>query len=67
MQDIFQLGVRDAELPPPDRRHSSDSGVVKRIAKGAAADHSRRADDNKTCLAWWPRVHDRARCSSQST
>jgi hypothetical protein len=66
MQNLFQLGVRDAEPPPSDRRHNSDSGVVKRVAQGVAADHSRRPDDNKTCLAW-RNDHDRARCSSQST
>jgi len=48
MQNLFQLGVRDAELAPPDRRHGPDGGVVEGIAQGATANHSRPAHDDKT-------------------
>ena len=53
MQNLCQLGVRDAELPAPDRRHTSDGGVIERVAKGVSADHSGRAHDYK---ALWPAV-----------
>jgi len=67
MQNLFQLGVCDADRPPPDRRHSFDIRVVERIAQGVSADHSGRAHDDKMCVASQPSVHDRAGSSSQST
>jgi hypothetical protein len=67
MQDLVQLGMRDGKLPAADRRHTPNAGVVQGIAKGVAADHSRRADDHKTFLARRRKVHGSSRCSSQST
>src|SRR6202007_2078072 len=43
MQDLFQLGVRDADISAPDSRHTSDDGVLERIAKGVSANHPSRA------------------------
>jgi hypothetical protein len=67
MDNFFQLGVREAKSPAADRRHTSNGGVVQRIAKGVAADHPRRADDYKTFLGRRRSVHDSSRWSSQST
>jgi hypothetical protein len=60
MQNLFRLGVCDAELPPHDRRHSSDRVVVERVAESVSADHSGRAHDSKTCLARRRSVHNGA-------
>ena len=54
----------DANLPPPDRRHRSGSGVVERIPQGVSADHSGRAHDDKTCLAWRQSVHNKGASSA---
>src|SRR6185437_2901921 len=51
MQHLVQLGMRYAKLPAADRRHTSNIGVVKRIAEGVSADHSRRTHDDQTFLA----------------
>jgi hypothetical protein len=67
MQNFFQLGVQDAELAAPDRRHNPNGGMVERVAQCVSADHPGRADNNKTCLARRQSAHDRARSSSQST
>jgi len=67
MLNLCQLWVRETELPAADRRHTSNAGVVQRIAKGVAADHSRGAHDHKTFLARYLNTHDSSRCSSQST
>jgi hypothetical protein len=67
MQNLCQLGVREAKLPAADSRHTSNGGVVERVAKGVSADHSRRADDYKTFLARRRNVYDSVRSSSQST
>jgi hypothetical protein len=60
MQDLFQLGMRDAELPAPDRCHRFDGGLVKRVA----TDHSGRSDDNKTHLALCRNDHDNTHVQS---
>ena len=67
MLNLCQLWVRETELPAADRRPMSNAGVIQRIAKGVAADHSCRAHDHKTFLARRRSVHDSSRCSSQST
>jgi hypothetical protein len=51
MQNLCQLGMRDAELPAPDRCRTSDGGVLYRVTKALSADHSRRAHDYKGLLA----------------
>src|SRR4029077_3195981 len=48
MQNLVQLGMRYAKFPAADRRHTSNVGVVQRIAKRVSADHSRRTNDYKT-------------------
>ena len=35
--NLFQLGVRDAELPAPNRSHTCDGRVLKLVAKGVFA------------------------------
>lgn len=55
MQNLLQLGVRDAGLPS----HSSYGGIVERVAKG------RNLDRPFTPDSWWPsptreQVHRRA-------
>jgi len=50
VQNLFQLGVRDAEVLASDSRHSFDGVVSQRTAKGVSADHSGRAHNNKTYL-----------------
>src|SRR5579863_3951349 len=67
MQNLCQLGMRYAKLPAPDRRHTFNSGMVERVAKGVAADHSRRAHHYDTVLFRRTSVHDNARSSIQST
>jgi hypothetical protein len=51
MENLFQLGMRDADLSAPDGRHKSNGGVLERISKRASTDHSSRAYDNKILLA----------------
>ena len=41
--------VRDTELLAPDSGHASDRGIVKRVMKGVATDHSGRAHDYNSC------------------
>ena len=67
MDNLIQLGMRDTDLSPPDGRHTSNGGMVQRIAKSVAADHSGRTHDYQTFLARRRNVHDSSRCSSQST
>jgi len=50
MKDLFQLGVRDTELPAPYGGHTPDGGMAKRVTKGVAANHSSRAHDHNTFL-----------------
>src|SRR6266478_7492519 len=59
MRNLCQLGMRNAELPAPDRHHTSDGGVLERVAKGVSADHSCRANDHKALLARHRNVHVR--------
>jgi hypothetical protein len=67
MQNSFQFGMRYAKLPAADRRHTYNGGVVRRIAKRVAADHSGCSHDDKTFVARRRNVQDSSRCSSQST
>src|SRR4029077_10102880 len=60
MQNLDELGMRDADVAAPDRRHASDSGILKRIAKGISADHSCGADDCKALLSWLRKIHARS-------
>jgi hypothetical protein len=46
VQNLSQLGVRDAEFLAPDSGHISDAGMVKCVTKSVAADHSSRAHDD---------------------
>jgi hypothetical protein len=67
MQHLLQLRMRDAKLLAPNRRHSSDSGILERVAKGVSADHSCRAHDYKSLLASVRNLSHSARSSIQST
>src|SRR5579863_5498544 len=51
MQHLFELWVADAELLAPNRSHAIHGGIVEPIAKSVAADHSSRAQNDKTFLA----------------
>src|SRR5258708_32333053 len=51
MQDLAQLGVRNAIRSAADRRHTSNGRLVERVAKGIATHHSCRADDYKPFLS----------------
>jgi hypothetical protein len=57
MQNLFQLGVRDADLPAPDRRRMSDGGMLERTAKRVSTDHPSRAHDYNACLPCRGNVH----------
>src|SRR5882762_11830588 len=71
MQNLCQLGMRNAELPAPDRRYTADSRILKRAAQGVSADHPRCAHNYKALLVRKPdlisRCHESTRSSSQST
>jgi hypothetical protein len=47
IENFFQLGVGDAELPAPNGGHSCDGRVLERVAKGLPTDQSTRAYDDK--------------------
>ena len=78
MQNLFQLGMRDAELLAPNRGQAPDGGVLQRVAKGypptipVAPMITRRSwptvgtfiDDPAALLV---SSHDRGRSSIQST
>ena len=52
VQNLLQLGVRDAQPLAPDGSHRSDGGVIECIAKGISADHSSRSHDHNTLLSY---------------
>jgi hypothetical protein len=66
MQNLVQLGVREARFPAADGRYTRNGGMVERVAKGITAHHPRGAHDDKTLLAC-RRIHDSGRSSIQST
>jgi hypothetical protein len=66
IQNVHQLGVRDAELPASDSGYTFDGRAVERAAEGVSSDHSARAHDGNF-PARCGNVHDIARSSSQST
>src|SRR5579859_2248308 len=57
MQDLVQLGVRNAIRSAADRRHTSNGRLVERVAKGIATHHPCRADDYKPFLVDRSNVH----------
>jgi hypothetical protein len=61
MQNLSQLGVRDAELPAADSGHTADGRMVKCVTKSVATDHSTPADDYNPLLADRRNVHLRLR------
>jgi hypothetical protein len=61
MQNLLQLGVRVAELPAPERRHTFNGGVLECVAKSVATDHSRRAHDDQALRARRRNVGSRLR------
>src|ERR1700677_5308613 len=50
MQNLFQLGVRDAGVSAPNGSHTGNGGGFERVAKSVSTNHSSRAHDNKTLL-----------------
>ena len=58
--------MREACGLTADRGHTADGGVIERIAKRVAADHSGRADDDQSFLGL-AHSHDSGRSSTQST
>src|ERR1700692_1637767 len=67
MLNLRELGMRDADLLAPNRRHTSDSGVLECVAKCVSADHSSRANDYDAPLARRRYVRHSVRSSIQST
>jgi hypothetical protein len=67
MHNLVEFGMGKPSFPATDHRHPSDGWAIQRIAKGVAADHSRRAHDYMTFLASRRNIHESSRCSSQST
>src|SRR5258706_878433 len=47
MQNLVQLGVRNAELPAPDRNHASDGGGSERVSQLVPTYHSGRGHDHQ--------------------
>src|SRR6476659_1621957 len=47
MENLVQLGMRDADLSAPDGRRTSNGGVLKRISKRVSTDHSSSTHDDK--------------------
>ena len=66
MEHLVQFRMRDARGLAADRGRTSDGGVIERVAKRVATDHSSRADDDQPLLGS-SRRHDSARSSTQST
>ena len=55
--DFFRRGhVSCADLSAPDSRHTSNGGVLERIAKGVSTDHSSCGNDYKTGMALYGRA-----------
>jgi hypothetical protein len=54
--DFFRRGhVSCSDLSVPDNRHTSNGGVLERIAKGVSTDHSSCGNDYKTGMALYGR------------
>jgi hypothetical protein len=60
------MWMREARRLAADRGHTSDCGVIERVAQCEAADHSGRTDDDQPPLGTG-RSHDSERSSTQST
>src|SRR4029077_14618965 len=67
VQYLIQLGVRDAEWPPADSRHTFDSRVLKRVTQGVSADHAGGAHEHKMFSSCGRNTHESMRPSIQST
>ncbi len=65
MNDFFQLGVRDTERLAPDRRDTSDGGILQGVAQCVPADHPARTNDGQVRFGW--QGHESAPSSIQST
>ena len=60
--DFFRRGhVSCADLSAPDNRHTSNGGVLERIAKGVSTDHSSCGNDYKPLLSSRRNVHPQPR------
>jgi len=46
MENLFQFRVREVRGLTADRGRTSDGGVIERIAKRVATNHSGRTDDD---------------------
>ena len=57
MEHLFQFRVREACGLTADRGRTFDAGVIQRIAKRVATDHSSRTDDDQPLLGL-SRGHD---------
>ena len=66
MEHLFQFRVREACGLTADRGRTFDAGVIQRIAKRVATDHSSRPDDNQLFVVVG-HSHASARSSTQST
>ena len=67
MQNLFDLGMGEAQLFAADDNDDANGRVIERVAQSVSADHSARTYDDKRCLAGNRISHYNARSSTQST